>query len=224
VDVVRRRLTRAHATGGSLMVKYHRPPFREEGCRVNHRPFRIAVIGTSGSGKTTVSAEIARRLKIRHIELDAIHWRQRWNGTPLTEFREAVEEATTGESWVVDGNYRRVRDIVWRKAELIVWLDLPFSLVFWRIVLRTVKRIVTRQHLWNKTRERWGALFGPDSMPLWVMKTYWRRKTEYPVLLSKPEYSHLQVIKLTSIREVTDWLEALEYKPEASELPFETQG
>lgn len=191
---------------------------------MNHRPFRIAVIGTSGSGKTTVSTEIARRLKITNVELDAIHWRRGWKGIPLTEFRDAVEEATTGASWVVDGNYRRVRDIVWRKAAIVVWLDLPFNIVFWRIVLRTVKRIVTRQKLWNNNMERWDALFGPDSMPLWVMKTYWRRKTEYPVLFSKPEYAHLQVIRLTSIREVTEWLEALEYKQEASELHFGTQG
>jgi len=191
---------------------------------VKPRPLRIAVIGTSGSGKTTVSAEIARRLKIRHIELDAIYWRQGWNGTPLVEFREAVEDATTGDAWVVDGNYRRVRDIVWRKAELVVWLDLSFSTVFWRIVLRTVKRIVTRQHLWNMNRERLDALVGPDSMPLWVMKTYWRRKTEYPLLFSKPEYAHLRVIRLTSIREVIEWLKALEYKPEASEPHVGTLG
>jgi len=107
---------------------------------------------------------------------------------------------------------------------MVVWLDLPFNIVFWRIVLRTVKRIVTRQKLWNTNMERWDALFGPDSMPLWVMKTYWRRKTEYPALFSKPEYAHLQVIRLTSIREVTEWLEALEYKQEASELHFGTQG
>ncbi len=191
---------------------------------MRHRPSRIAVIGTSGSGKTTVSAEIARRLQIRHIELDAIHWGQGWNETPLTEFREAVEDATTGESWVVDGNYSRVRDIVWRKATMVVWLDLPFSTVFWRIVLRTVKRIVTRQQLWNQNREGLDALVGPDSMPTWVMKTYWRRKTEYPMLFSKPEYAHLQVIRLTSIREVTDWLASLEFISEASEPHVEPQG
>jgi adenylate kinase family enzyme len=166
---------------------------------VKHQPFRISVIGTSGSGKTTVSTEISRRLNLRHIELDAIHWRQGWKETPNNEFRALVEEATKGESWVVDGNYSRVRDIVWSKAEIVVWLDLPFKIVFWRMFLRTG----------NNNVEGFDALFGPDSMPLWVMKTYWRRKKEYPVLLSKLEYSHLQVIKLKSIREVKDWLKSL---------------
>jgi hypothetical protein len=176
---------------------------------VPHTPFRIAVIGTSGSGKTTVSAEIARRLNLQHIELDAIHWRPGWQGTPIHDFRAAVADATTGDAWVVDGNYRGVRDIVWRKAAMVVWLDLPFPRVLWRVVVRTVKRIVTRQRLWNTNVERLGALVGPDAMPLWVVKTYWRRKREYPVLLSRPEYAHLQVIRLTSIRAIQEWLDSL---------------
>ena len=173
------------------------------------RPLRFSVVGTSGSGKTAVSTEIARRLNVTHVELDAIHWRRGWTGTPTTEFRDLVDEATKGDSWVVDGNYSRVRDIVWRRAEIVVWLDLPFIIVFWRILLRTVKRIGTRKKLWNNNIEGFDALFGPDAMPLWVIKTYWRRKKEYPTLLSKVEYSHLQVIRLTSIRGVSDWLESL---------------
>ena len=172
-------------------------------------PFRVSVIGTSGSGKTRVSTEISKRLNIKHVELDSIHWRPEWKGRSINEFRELVDEATKGESWVVDGNYSKVRDIVWRKAEILVWLDLPFNIVFWRIFLRTVNRIVTRKKLWNNNIEGFNALFGPDSMLLWVMKTYWRRKTEYPVLLLKLEYSHLRVIRLKTIQEIKDWLESL---------------
>ena len=171
--------------------------------------FRISVVGTSGSGKTTVSTEISRRLNIKHIELDAIHWRQGWKGTPKKEFRALVDDATKGKTWVVDGNYSGVRDIVWRKAEIVVWLDLPFKIVFWRTFLRTVIRLVTRRKLWNNNIEGFDALLGPNSMPIWVIKTYWRRKKEYPVLLSKFKYSHLQVIRLKSIREVEYWLESL---------------
>lgn len=75
-------------------------------------PFRISVIGTSGSGKTRVSTEISKRLHIKHVELDSIHWRPEWKGRSINEFRDLVDEATKGESWVVDGNYSKVRDIV----------------------------------------------------------------------------------------------------------------
>jgi hypothetical protein len=162
-----------------------------------------------GSGKTFVSSEIAQRLSIKHVELDSLHWRKGWKETPLHQFRQLVDEATRGDSWVVDGNYRKVRDIVWRKAMVVVWLDLPFRTVFWRALWRTITRIVTREELWNRNVEGLNALIGPDSMPLWVIKTYWTQKKEYPQLLAKSDYSHLQVIRLTSRREVRNWLTSL---------------
>ena len=176
---------------------------------MKHRHHRISVIGTSGSGKTTVAAEIAERLNIRHVELDALHWKPGWREAPLDEFRRRVDETTSGESWVVDGNYGKVRDIVWGKAETVVWLDLPFSVVFWRVLWRTISRIFTGEELWSGNRENLGSLIGPDSMPLWVLKTYWRRKKEIPELLRRAEYSHLAVIRLRSSREIREWLGSL---------------
>jgi adenylate kinase family enzyme len=170
---------------------------------------RYSVIGTSGSGKTFVASEIARRLSIKHIELDALHWRNGWKETPLNKFKHLVDEATREDTWVVDGNYSHVRDLVWRKATVVVWLDLPFKTVFWRTLSRTILRILTREELWNGNVEGLDALIGLDSMPLWVIKTYWRRKKEYPELFSKSEYSHLQVIRLMSRRKVRNWLTSL---------------
>ena len=37
--------------------------------------------------------------------------------------------------------------------------------------MKTVFRILTREKLWNSDIEGFDALFGPDSMSLWVMKT-----------------------------------------------------
>jgi hypothetical protein len=85
-------------------------------------PYRISVVGTSGSGKTAVASEIARRLKIPHVELDALHWRKGWQEAPAHEFRQQVDNATRADTWVADGNYHQVRDIVWRRATFVVWL------------------------------------------------------------------------------------------------------
>ena len=75
--------------------------------------------------------------------------------------------------------------------------------------MRTMTRIVTKEALWNGNVEGLHALVGPDSMPLWVLKTYWRRKREYPQLFLKSEYSHLQVFRLTSHHDVKNWLATL---------------
>ena len=173
------------------------------------KPKRVSVVGTSGSGKTTVASKIASIFCIKHIELDAIHWRKGWQEIRLDNFREILSRVTAEESWVIDGNYSDVRDIIWRKADTLIWLDLPFLTLFFRILWRTLRRVVKREKLWNDNTEGFDALFGSNSMPLWVIKTYWRRKREYPVLLSKPEYSHLNIIRLETDQEINNWLEIL---------------
>jgi adenylate kinase family enzyme len=170
---------------------------------------RIVVVGTSGSGKTTVATRIAKELGLLHVELDSIHWAPNWTEIPDEDFRKQVFEATKGDGWVADGNYSKVRDILWSRADTLVWLDLPFSVVFWRVLKRTISRIINTEVLWNENIERWNALIGLDSMPLWVIKTYWRRKREYSKLLTQAEYSHLHVIKLKTKKDVETWLSNL---------------
>ena len=84
---------------------------------------RIAVVGTSGSGKTTVAGQIGQRLGIPHVELDAFYWNPNWTPARLDVFRERTAQALSGDEWVVDGNYSEVRDIVWRRTDTVVWLD-----------------------------------------------------------------------------------------------------
>lgn len=170
---------------------------------------RVIVVGTSGSGKTTVAGQIAVTLGIHHIELDSIHWQPNWTELPDEEFIDKVKKEIDRESWVADGNYKPVRDLLWRNADTLVWLDLPFRVVFWRVLRRTIKRVWTRERLWNDNIERLSALFGNYAMPLWVIKTYRRRKREYSELTAHPEYNHLQVHQLKTVKEVKKWLRDL---------------
>jgi adenylate kinase family enzyme len=170
---------------------------------------RVVVVGTSGTGKTTVASRIAEAIDAPHIELDSLHWEPGWEEAPDDVFRARTSEATSGESWVADGNYGAVRDILWSRADTVVWLDNPLRVAFLRVVLRTLRRIVTREELWNGNREGLSALVGPDSMPLWVLKTHRRRRREYPELFASPEYSRLTVVRLGSTDETERWLVAL---------------
>lgn len=112
-------------------------------------------------------------------------------------FRERVETAMRSESWVIAGNYHVVRDILWKQAEAIIWLDYPLHVIFWRLLTRTIRRAVTQEELWNGNREIfWIHLkfWSEDSLFLWLFKTYWRKKREYPNLFALSEYAHLKVI------------------------------
>ena len=181
-----------------------------EGADGHGCPQRIAVVGTSGSGKTTLASRLAQRLGIPHVELDALHWGPNWTPVPVEIFRERVVQALSGEAWATDGNYSRVRDIVWGRADTVVWLDYSLPVVMGRVARRTLRRAVRGEELWSGNRERLGeAVFSGDSIVWWAFRTYGRRKREYPTLFSQPEHGHLRVIHLGSPRAAYEWLESL---------------
>ena len=165
---------------------------------------RINVVGTSGAGKTTFARALARRLGLPCVELDALNWEAGWVEADHEVFRERVAAATAPEAWVIDGNYSRVRDLVWARADTLVWLDFPRWVVTWRIVTRSLARIVRRTELWAGNRERLWQLFSRDSIVWWSLSTYARRRRDYPALLA--QHPHLQVIRLQSPAAARRWL------------------
>jgi adenylate kinase family enzyme len=158
---------------------------------------RIAVVGTSGSGKTTFAQQLASILRRPHIELDALHWGPNWMAR--TEFPELVRIAISADKWVVDGNYRSVRDQIWARATAIVWLNYPFHVVFYRALARTIRRLISREMLYSGNRESFrGAFLEADGIPWWVIRTYHKRRKEYPEVLSQVRFQHLELFELHS--------------------------
>ena len=177
---------------------------------------RVNVIGGSGSGKTLVGRAIAAKLDVPFIELDEIHWGRYpdWRMPADDEFRLWVKEAIAGERWVVDGSYSRTRDIVWARADTVVWLELPFLLRLWRVLRRTLARMLTREPLWGLQRETFRAsFFSRDSLLLFMIRTERRRSRTYREWLARPEYRHLKVVHLRSSKELAGWLAGL--RPQA---------
>ncbi|MGF1677269.1 MAG: adenylate kinase [Rivularia sp. (in: cyanobacteria)] len=169
-------------------------------------PQRICIIGTSGAGKTTLAHEVSHSLMIPHFELDSFYWEPNWMTASANIFRYRVEKALVGSSWIVDGNYSKVRDIVWGNADTLVWLDYSFPVVINRVLRRTFHRIMTQQQVCNGNYETWKKAFSRDSIILWALQTYHKRKKEYPILFNKPEYSHLNIVRLSSPQAARDWL------------------
>lgn len=168
---------------------------------------RIAVVGTTGSGKTTLARRTARALDAPHVELDALQWGPDWTPAETTAFRDDVAVALAGDRWVVDGNYSAVRDIVWSRADTLVWLDYSAGTVLWRLLTRTLRRGLRQEELWNGNRERlWTNFLSRDSIFLWMFKTHWKRRRTYAALLAAREHAHLHAIRLFAPREADTWL------------------
>ena len=179
------------------------PPFPQPGRR-------IAVVGATGCGKTSAASMLAYLIEVEHIELDALYWGPGWTKPKREVFRQRVEQALKAPGWVVDGNYREVRDLTWGNADALVWLDYDLPVVLWRLTWRTLRRILFREILWNNNRETLcDAFFRKDSLFLYALTSQKRQRSSYPQLLLSSDYTHLQIIHLRSPKETQEWLERL---------------
>jgi adenylate kinase family enzyme len=170
---------------------------------------RVVVVGTTGSGKSTLAEQLATRLGGAFVDIDALNWGPDWTPAPIPLLRERMSVALAGDCWVVAGNYSKVRDIVWGRADTLIWLDYPLPFILWRLFRRTVRRVATQEELWGGNRERFWAQFASrDSLFLWALQTHYRRRREFPADLAKPEYAHLRVLRFRRPRDLEWWLAA----------------
>lgn len=168
------------------------------------RPRRVLLSGASGAGKTTVAAEIARRLGAEHVEIDGLYWGPRW--TPRPTFVEDVAAFAGGDRWVTEWQYGVVRPLLADRADLLVWLDLPRWRVLAQVVGRTLRRRFGRTPLWNGNVEPplWTILTDPEHIVRWSWTTHARAAPRIAALQQRRP--QLPVVRLRSRREVRRWL------------------
>lgn len=168
---------------------------------------RYVVVGTSGAGKSTFAAALARTLGCPYTELDALHWGPRWTPVPHELFEASVRAATQGDRWVVDGNYTAVREVLWLRATHIVWLNLSRPIVYARVLSRTMRRLLLRTELWQGNRESYRAtFFSRDSVLLWSITTFTGNQSKFAALRRDPSYQHLQWIEITNAEQASSFL------------------
>jgi adenylate kinase family enzyme len=170
---------------------------------------RVSVVGTSGSGKSRLARELAVILGVPHLELDAVHNQPGWAPLPTDEFRRIVAAHTAAGGWVIDGNYSRVRDLVWARADTVVWLDLPKPTVMRQVVWRTLRRVALRRELWNGNRERWRNFltWNPEqSIISWAWHKHAADRAMYAAAAADPANAHLRFLRLASRGDVARFL------------------
>ena len=168
---------------------------------------RINIVGTSGCGKSTVGKHIAERLNVPYIQLDELFWKPNWAESTDEELYPKLEKALSADEWVLDGNYNRTTPIKWKRVQMVVYLDLPFHIVLYRIIRRSLLRGIRNEELWHGNKETlWKHLFTRDSMILWTIKRFSMNRKRYTELFEKPEYSHIKFVRLCSDKEVEDFV------------------
>ncbi len=66
--------------------------------RISDSTRRIAIIGVTCSGKTSLARRIAAQLNIPHLELDALYWDPGWTPRSENHFRDLIETRTAGDA------------------------------------------------------------------------------------------------------------------------------
>lgn len=161
-----------------------------------------------------MAERLAGMLGVPYVELDAIHHLPGWQPIARDEFLERIAAVSASEEWVIDGNYRTVvvDGPVWRRADTIVWLELPRHTVMRQVTLRTLRRVVRREELWNGNREPLRNLWAWDphkSIIRWAWTQHAKYRERFRSAMASPTLAHIDFVRLRSHEEAEAWLRAV---------------
>jgi hypothetical protein len=123
--------------------------------------------------------------------------------------RERTSVAIAGERWVTDGNKRAVRDLVWPRADTIIWLDYPVYVSLWRLAKRARSRTSALSAQAAESGRRTGLprqMLAAAKGVLTALKSHRGQRREYPRLFAQPANQHLAVARLRSPRATRQWI------------------
>ena len=101
---------------------------------------KIAIIGSSGSGKSYLAEGLGNHYDLPVIDLDDVILDENYEKPPLDVYRERVRAEAEKDHWIIEGVYPKVGDIVWTSADAVVWLNLPFDAIRKRYEERDLER------------------------------------------------------------------------------------
>lgn len=193
-----------HLADKSIKVPTPRDPSDTlRGCQ------RILILGRTGSGKTTLARELAAAIGVPHVELDALYFGPGFSTAPLPVLRDRTIAAIAGDRWVTDGNKRAVRDLVWPRADTVIWLDYPLAVSLWRLGKRAAWRTSV---LKAEAAQKDGKAGLPRQFlsaakgVLTALRSHRGQRREYPGMFAEQANQHLAVVRLRSPRATRRWL------------------
>ena len=172
------------------------------------QPTRILVYGVTGSGKTTLAERISRATGIPWYAIDDLTWDPNWTEVPTEEQRVRVTRICDSNEWIIDSAYAKWIDLPLARVQLIVGLDYPGWLSFFRLLRRSFARALDKKPICNGNRESFSLMFSRDSILLWHWKSF-RRKSDSMRRWANAADFEPEVMLFNSPRQTDRWLNAL---------------
>jgi len=166
---------------------------------------RVIVVGSQGSGKTSLSRSLGRKLGLPVVHLDVLYWRPGWKPSDKASFHLRVAEKIASDAWVIDGSFSGLAfDLTLARADTLVVIDRPRWLCQWRILWRSAfDRDTTRPDLPEGC---------PEQFDWKLMKEAWRYDTERVPVIEAERLQYgpdVPVVRLRRDRDIQGFLESV---------------
>ncbi|MCF8887656.1 topology modulation protein [Priestia megaterium] len=100
---------------------------------------RVLVMGVSpGVGKSTFAKKLGEKLDLEVYHLDSLYWQPGWTERDNDSFRELQEHIVKKDSWIIDGNYSNSYDLRVKRADTVIYLELPLIVCMYRVIKRRI--------------------------------------------------------------------------------------
>lgn len=162
-------------------------------------PNKIHIIGSVGSGKTTLARTLSESYNVPYYEIDNIVWERREGGDRRRtdeEKEQLMDEITSSDKWIIEG----VHTLSWveksfESADLILFLDPPYSVRVQRIIKRFLRQKLGVEkanytptlHMFRKMF-RWNAMFEKESKPK-ILSMFGEKELNFVVIKDNSEIS-----------------------------------
>lgn len=100
---------------------------------------RIAIIGISASGKSTISRILAERTKLPLIHMDQLFWHGNWQEVPEVEYLKEHQKVIQQDRWIIEGYVDKKMKQRLERSDLILYLDYSGLRCAWQLIKRWFK-------------------------------------------------------------------------------------
>ncbi len=110
---------------------------------------KIAVFGKPGSGKSTLSKELASMTGIPLYQLDSILYEKNGIRVDRKTYDRKHDDILSSESWIIDG-FDLIEPFNKRleAADTLIYIDLPYFVSYYLVTKRLLKGLIVKPEGW----------------------------------------------------------------------------
>ena len=155
-------------------------------------------------GKVNLAKRLSNCLQIPFFASDPFYWELGWKTAPPEKVRQQVKNVIKLDTWVLDGNFDDERELVWKQADCILWLDYSLATIWSQTLFRNFRWLIKNQLIWSENRM---TLRRAISGIRHAVKSYPLKRRNYPKWLA--ELSVTEIHRFRTSHETEIWLQSL---------------